>query len=157
MENRIEFKLTPQEQQQLQQHFDGILSILQPKSVVLSDEERRNIPKMADGNLPFVEKAIGFMQTASEFKPNFVDAQDAQIDLNGYKLARQYLISAKDILRILEDISMLSGSEALLASLAYYRNVQFYNKQNQPNANSIYEELATRFVKVGKKGDKKGD
>jgi hypothetical protein len=113
------------------------------------------LPKMADGNLPFVEKAIGFMENASEFKPPFVNKEDAAIDLNGFKLARQYMTEAKDVLRILEDIMTLSGSEAFVAALAYYQNVQFYHKLNQPNAKVVYEELAQRFVRVGKKGDKK--
>lgn len=150
MENRIDFHLTEAEQAQLKQHLDGILAILNPQAVTLSDDDRKTLAKMSDGTQPFVEKALGFMQTAPDFKPAFVNTTDAQTDLNAYKLAKQYVTQARDIVRILEDISMLSGSEAYTAALAYYKSVQFHDKQNQAGAKAVANELSLRFVKSGK-------
>jgi hypothetical protein len=146
MENRIAFSLTEAEKTQLLQHLQAIVQIIQPKSVVLSAEDISGLPKMADSNLPFTEKAIGYMATASQFKPDFVNTSDAEIDLEAYKISKQFLIYALQVSKSIGDISLLSGSEAYLAALAYYRNVKFHADAKQPGAKEIYEELSKRFI-----------
>lgn len=146
MENRIAFSLTEAEETQLNQHLLAIVQIIQPKSIVLNAEDVHGLAKMADGNLPFTEKAIGYMATAPQFKPNFVDASDAEIDLEAYKISKQFLIYALQISKSIGDISMLSGSEAYSAALAYYKNVKFHADAKQPGAKEIYDELSKRFV-----------
>ncbi|MEA5138839.1 hypothetical protein [Arcicella rigui] len=146
MENRIAFSLTEAEQTQLTQHLNAILQIIVPKSIVLSAEERHDMPKMADGNLPFTEKAIAYMASAPQFKPYFIDTADAEIDLAGYKLIKPLLTSTLQIAKAVEDIFMLSGSEAYMAALAYYKNVKFCANAKQPGAKEIYDDLSKRFV-----------
>ena len=146
MENRIAFSLTEAEKTQLQQHLQAIVQIIQPKSVVLSAEDISGLPKMADGNLPFTEKAIGYMATAPQFKPDFVNTTDAEIDLEAYKISKQFLTYALQVSKSIGDISLLSGSEAYSAALAYYKNVKFNADAKQPGAKEIYEELSKRFT-----------
>lgn len=151
MENRISFSLTEAEQTQLNQHLQSILSILQPKAVFLDAVDRIEMVKMADGTLPFTEKAIAYMHSNPNFKPDFVSTEEADIDLNAYKLGKQFLTNAHQISRVIEDICLLSGSEAYLAALVYYRNVKMQAELKQPNAKEIYEDLAKRFVKKSSK------
>lgn len=146
MENRIAFSLTEAEKTQLLQHLQAIVQIIQPQSVVLSAEDISGLAKMADGNLPFTEKAISYMATAPQFKPNFVNTSDAEIDLEAYKISKQFLTYALQVSKSIGDISLLSGSEAYSAALAYYKNVKFYADAKQPGAKEIYEELSKRFI-----------
>lgn len=154
MENRISFTLNDAEQAQLNQHLNSILSILQPKAVFLDSDDRIEMVKMADGTLPFTEKAIGYMHSNPAFKPDFVSTDEADIDLNAYKLGKQFLTNAQQIVRVIEDICFLSGSEAYMAALIYYRNVKMQAELKQPNAKEIYEDLAKRFVKKSSKKSK---
>lgn len=154
MENRISFTLTDAEQAQINQHLNSILAILQPKAVVLDASDRMEILKMADGTLPFTEKAIGYMHSNPAFKPDFVSLEEADIDLNAYKLGKQFLTYAQQVIRVIEDICFLSGSEAYSAALVYYRNVKMQAELKQPGAKDIYEDLAKRFVKKSSKKSK---
>ncbi len=146
MENRIAFSLTEAEQTQLFQHLNAILAILVPKGVTLNAEDRSSLAKMSDGNLPFTEKAISYMAQAPQFKPFFIETADAAIDLEGYRQSKQFLPSVQQIAKAVEDICILSGSEAYTAALAYYKNVKFCADAKQPGAKEIYDELAKRFI-----------
>ncbi len=151
MENRISFSLTEAEQAQLNQHLNSIIAILQPKAIVLDAEDRLELIKMADGNLPFTEKAIGYMESNPNFKPDFVSKEEAEVDLDAFKLGKQFLTVAQQVESILENICVLSGSEAYTAALIYYKNVKMQAQLKQPGAQEIYEELAKRFIKKSSK------
>jgi hypothetical protein len=150
-ENRIAFTLTDAEQKQIADALQVIFSTLKSHTVVLSDVERKTLPKMADATLPFVEKVLSYTNTHPQFKPDYVNAADLAIDLNGYKLSNRFLASSNDLQRLLEDIAILSGSEAYMAALSYYRNVQVQARDNRPSAKAVYEDLQQRFINQSKK------
>lgn len=150
-ENRIAFSLTADEQKQITDAFDVIFGVLKPHEVVLSDTERKTLPKMADATLPFVEKVEGYAVSHPEFKPNYVNAQDLTIDVQGYKLSSRLLTPAYNIVRLLEDISILSGSEAYSSALSYYRSVQMQARDSQRGAKTVFEDLQQRFINQGKR------
>ena len=154
MENRIAFQLSADEQKKINDALQVIFETLQPHTVVLTDQDRHNIPKMADGTLPFVEKSMNYMTTNPEFKPDFVEINDFNIDLNGYKLGNSLLSSVYRLARLLEDISILSGSEAYMAALAYFNSVKFYAKMNRVGAKVVHEDLQQRFLSPNRKGNK---
>ncbi|MEA5429466.1 hypothetical protein [Arcicella lustrica] len=154
MENRIAFSLTEAEENQLNLYLNGILEILTPKSVVLSAKDRKNLAKLGDGGLPFAEKAIGYMASDPQFKPDFLLTADAEIDLDAYKETRKYVTNAEQIFRMIDDVSILSGSEAYTAALVYYRSVKFHADAKQPRAKEIYDDLAKRFERKSKKKTK---
>jgi hypothetical protein len=154
-EDNVNFELSEDQQTQLDQAFETVRSILTPFQVVLSDALRKTTPRMADSTLAFVEKSIGFAFSHPQFKPGYVDADAMKRDLIGYNLSNRYLAQAAEISRMLEDIAILSGSEAYLASLSFYRNLKVQVRDNQPGAKVVFDELKARFDRQGKNAEPK--
>ena len=149
-ENRINFTLTDAERNTVEASFKTIGDILRPHAIVLSENDRKMLPRSADGTLPFIEKSASYVVTHSQFKPDYVDADELNTDVNGYKLSSRLLTPAAEIFRMLEDIAMLSGSEAYSSALSYYRNVKMQARDNRPGAKIVADDLAQRFTKPGK-------
>ncbi len=149
-ENRINFVLTVDEENTIKTSLQTIFNTLKPHAVVLSDDERKTLIRSADRTLPFIEKSASYVVTHAQFKPDYVDADELAADVNGYKLSSRLLTPAAEIFRMLEDIAMLSGSEAYSSALSYYRNVKMQARDNRPGAKIVADDLAQRFVGQGK-------
>jgi len=150
-DNRINFSLPDADQIKIDEAFKTIFDILNPHIVVLSDSERKTLPKMADGTLPFAEKTASYAVTHPQFKPDYVNAEDLAVDINGFKTSNRMLATANELVRLLEDISILSGSEAYSSSLSYYRNVKSQARDNRPGAKTVFEDLQQRFLSQGRR------
>jgi hypothetical protein len=150
-ENRINFSLSDADQSAIDAALKTIDDILKPHTVVLSDMDRKTLPKMADGTLPFVEKVASYAVTHPQFKPDYVNAAELAIDVNGFKISNRILTSAAQLLRLLEDISILSGSEAYSSALSYYRNVKVQARDGRPGAKTVFDDLQQRFISQGKR------
>jgi hypothetical protein len=149
-ENRINFSLTDAEQKAVDAAYKTINDVLKPHIVVLSDIERKTLPKMADATLPFVEKVSSYAVTHPQFKPDYVNAEELAIDVNGFKTSNRILTSASQLVRLLEDISILSGSEAYSSALSYYRNVKVQARDGRPGAKTVCDDLQQRFERQSK-------
>lgn len=150
-DNRLNFTISDADQVIIDEAFTTINNILKPNTVVLSDTERKTLPKMADATLPFVEKVASYSVTHPQFKPDYVDAEELAIDVNGYKASNRILTSASQLVRLLEDISILSGSEAYSSALSYYRNVKVQSRDGRPGAKTVCDDLRQRFENQGKR------
>lgn len=149
-ENRINFMLTEDEQKIIEDSFATIKGVLKPHVVVLSETDRKTLPRVADGTLPFIEKVTSYAVTYPQFKPVYMSSEELAIDVNGFKLSNKLLLISSEVHRQLEDISILSGSEAYSSSLSYYRNVKAQALDDQPEAKTVAEELSQRFAGQGK-------
>ncbi|MEI6062425.1 MAG: hypothetical protein WCR72_17120 [Bacteroidota bacterium] len=149
-DNRINFSVSDADQGIIRQCIQSIMDILQPHTVVLSDTDRKTLPKMADGNLPFVEKALSYAISHPQFKPDYINADEMAVDVQGYKISSGLLALVYQLVRLLEDISILSGSEAYLAALSLYRNVQVQSRDGRPGALTVTEDLQERFKERNK-------
>jgi len=150
-ENRVNFVFATGELQLFEEAVQNLLNILEQHKVVLSDIELKTLPRVADGTLPFVEKSASYCVSHPQFKPDYVNANELSADVEGYKLSSRLLTRVAEVYRILEHISILSGSEAYSASLSYYRNVKSQAKDNRPGAKLVYEDLQQRFQGQGRK------
>lgn len=149
-ENRINFSLTDAEISTVDAALSAINNVLGPHTIVLSDTERKTLPKMADATLPFVEKVASYAVTHPQFKPDYVNAEELAIDVNGFKISNRIQTSVAQLLRLLEDISILSGSEAYSSALSYYRNVKVQARDGRPGAKTVCDDLQQRFENQGK-------
>lgn len=80
-----------------------------------------------------------------EFLPAFVDVAEMLKDFTGFNVLNGFLRPLQQITRNLDDTATLCGSEAILASLAYYNSVKQAVKMNVPKASAIYDDLSQRF------------
>lgn len=149
-ENAVAIQLSEEEQQQCQQALQTLNSILSPKLISLSPEQRKQIPKMNDKTVPFVEKTLDYATSNPDFTPAYIDIPNLKIDLDAVGTLTALKRPLEQLLSTLSDSIMLSGSEAYVAGLAYYNSVKQAAKMNVPGAKDIYNDLKKRFETGGR-------
>ncbi len=128
--------------------------ILKPYLVALTPEERKELPKMSDKTVPFVEKTLSYMENKPELNPGYLDAKEMSLDFHAAQDLTDVAREAQRITSGLNDTIMLTGSEAYVASLAYYHAIKGATRVNAPGAKPIYEDLKKRFAFNGRRNSK---
>jgi hypothetical protein len=126
-------------------------TVLKPYLVALTPAERQELPKMSDGTAPFVQKTLEYAQTNAGFVPAYIDVKELKIDFDAVEALAQIFRPVEQLYFNLNDTMTLSGSEAYVASLAFYNSVKQAAKINVPGAKAIAEDLRIRFAGQGKK------
>lgn len=153
-QNRISMEFTPAEIEIVTNAIAALFGVLKNKKIpALSVDERKTLPKMNDGSLPFVQKGLEHMRTNSGLVPTYVEIGELQIDLGAVATLLQMENPLKQLLLIISDAIMLSGSEAYVAVLAFYQNVKLATKMKVPGAEAIYNDLKARFTKDTRRKD----
>ena len=119
--------------------------LITPYLVALTSTERRDLPKMGEKSVAFVEKAYQYFIENPALRPNFVDEADYTIDYND---AMNLRLAAANIAQVndgLSDLLLIAGSEAYQASLGMYSNLAVQAARNIGNAKTLHEELRRRF------------
>jgi hypothetical protein len=153
-ENRISLKLAPQQFLEIQNVIKVIEDRLKPHLIALTPVERQQIPKMSDGSIPFVQKALEYAQTNPTLVPSFLNVSELKVDFDAVELLLQVFRPIEKLHMNLQDTITLSGSEAYVASLAFYQSVKQAAKMNVPGAKAVAEGLKPRFAGQGKQRGK---
>jgi hypothetical protein len=145
LENNVSIKLTPEEFDKISQALEVINSTLKPHLVQLSPEQRRQLPKMSDKTTPFVEKALEMAENHPEFAPSTMVVGELKVDFDSVKTLGKIQKPMEKLFNSLSDTILVAGSEAYIASLAYYNTVKTAAEGDSARAKEIYEELSQRF------------
>ena len=151
LNNLVSVKIPQKEMAAATEKLNELLGILKPYLVALTPDERRELPKMSDGNAPFVDKALHYARTNPELSPAFVNVDELEIDLKAVNDLSQIYRLAEKLCSGLNDTIMLSGSEAYVAALAFYKSVKVAANMNVAGAQPIYEDLKKRFEGHGRR------
>jgi len=152
-ENRISLKINSTDITSIKHALNALEKLLKPHLKALKVEERQQLPKMADGNLPFVEKAMDYAESDPEFAPKYLNIPEMRIDYNAVDLLTSFIRPLEQLVDNLSDSIVLSGSELYVSSLTYYKSVKQAAKTNVPGAKAIEEDLAKRFKHQVKRDD----
>lgn len=154
MNGNYEFKIDPLDLEAVKAAIQVINEKLLPVLITMTPNERRELAKMGEKTLSFVNKSVEYMKGYPNLVPKYVHVDAANIDLQ----ATQTLLTINNQFTIFEemtsDSSMLSGSEAYGSALSFYNSVKLQAKENVPGAKAVYEDLKTRFPGRGKKSEK---
>ena len=145
MDNRHNTAIPPQLLEQISGQITAIAQQLQPYVVTLGTQERRDILKMGDKSLAFVEKANEFAHKHPDLKPNYLSIDDFDIDLADARGLLGVLNQFQRLTQLLDDTAMVAGSEAFQAALAFYNALQAAAKANVEGAKTLHAELKERF------------
>jgi len=63
VENRVSIVIPPEVKQSVLQKLTEVDELLKPFLIALKPEERKVLPKMGDGSLPFVSKTFSAIRT----------------------------------------------------------------------------------------------
>ncbi|MDR3325511.1 MAG: hypothetical protein LBS82_05975 [Spirochaetaceae bacterium] len=130
---------------QAQTKIDEIKLVLSSCMVPLTPTERRDIPKMGEKTLMFVEKAHDFAHQNPNLVPAYLDMDAFDVDFEDAHGLWALVNSIRQLYENLSDTEMAAGSEAYQAALVFYNSVKVAAAQDVPGAKAIYEELKTRF------------
>jgi len=150
-DNRVSISIPQADLKKVVDAVKLVSDILNPFLVALTPDERQNLPKMSDGTLPFVQKALDYAMTNKQFVPAYIDLGELQIDVEATKVLLDIQRPLNQLTELLNDTVMLCGSEAYIASLGFYNSVKQASKMKVQGAEPVYKDLLHRFEGQGKK------
>jgi len=154
-ENRISLNLPDEVVTGVKQHFADAADMVSSSLINLSPDESKVLPKMGDKSYSFVTKALEYMKLPGTPMPPYVNGEELEIDLKAYDTLRQILQTIVPLVDRLNDTMTLSGSEAYIAVLSFYNYIKWAAKAGVPGAQTIYDDLSTRFPgRPAKKAEK---
>jgi hypothetical protein len=130
---------------QAQTKIDEAKTLLAPYLLALTPAERRELPKMGEKTIGFVEKAFDFARQNPNLVPPYLDVDAFGVDFSDAHGLWSLLNSVEQLKEGLDDTEMIAGSEAYQAALVFYKSVKMAARQDIPGAKAVYEELRTRF------------
>lgn len=149
--NIVSVQIPAEKLAEIQKHVTDLQGLLGEYLIALTAEQRRDLPKMSDKTLPFVEKSLEYVKMNPELAPSYLKKEDFEVDFKAVMNLKTVLNPLSQLCRNVEDTMMLSGSEAYQSALTYYNSVKQAAKMNVPNAKNISDDLGKRFVKASKK------
>ncbi len=157
IKNLVSFSLTEQELTSLRDAGSVFGTILKPKLVSLTDEQRKATLKMGDKNVPFVSKGLEHADKNPQFVPSFLNVSELRTDFSAVTILSEFYNVLFPIVSLISDTMMESGSEAYSAALLFYESVKLAAKMNVPGAKEIADDLGKRFKGQGKSVDGAAD
>lgn len=118
---------------------------LLPRLRALNPDERRELPKMGDKTVAFVQKALEHCSANPELAPQFLDTSEFGKDMNAVESLRCFHAPLEQIVEGLNDTMLLAGSDAYAAALMFYNTVKTAKNSNIAKAGVIYDDLSARF------------
>jgi hypothetical protein len=104
------------------------------------------MPNMGDKTIAFVGKTLIHMEQNPQFVPPYVNVEECRKDVEGANILRKLKNPLDQISEMISDSMIQCGSEAYIASLAFYNSVKAAAKSNVPGADTIYSDLKKRFT-----------
>ncbi len=151
--NRISISFTAEDLDDITAAILLLKKKLLPYLATLSPDERREMPKMGDKTVSFVQKIQEYCKQNADLVPPFLDVNALNIDVTAFEQLRAMYQPLMQITDSLWDSITLSGSEAYLASLMFYNSVKHAAKSKIQKAETIYNDLVPRFPGRPKKDD----
>ncbi len=150
MENQIHLIIPEEVVLIATQKLNEAVEVLEPYLLALTSDQRKEMAKMSDKTIPFVEKNLEYSGSAPQFVPPFMDCEALAGDVKVTQQLTPLYRIVKGMSDGLDDTVMVAGSEAYINALNYYNSVKQAAKNNVPVAKSIYDDLSKRFVKTKK-------
>jgi hypothetical protein len=144
-ENRISVSFSDADKTAINAAIQTLNTLLAPRLITLSKDDRKRLYKINDDAIPFVEKVAQYTVSNSEFVPNFMDADEFIKDFSTFTDLRAFGRILIQISQSMDDTSTLAGSEADRFARAYYTAVAQAAKLGVPGAQAIYDDLRPRF------------
>src|SRR5688572_13847509 len=90
-ENKECIALKPDDLKKVLDAINTANSVLKPYLIALTPAERKQLPKMSDNTVPFVQKTLEYAQTNSAFVPAYMDINELKIDFDAVETLAQVI------------------------------------------------------------------
>jgi hypothetical protein len=143
--NRIDIQISAEDHAKIQRYVNGLNETLMPYLQTLTTQDRKELPKLGDKSIAFVNKTREYMERDKDLVPVFLDTALFTHDVESYAQLAVYQRQLAAVVTALDDSMMLSGSEAYSSALLFYHHAKMLAMNGVTKAKSVYEDLATRF------------
>lgn len=143
--NQVSLNIPEAELKEIQTCIETLQTKLMPYLKTLSPDERQDLPKMGDKTVSFVQKTVEYCHQNPDLVPQFLNVGEMSVDLKAVETLRTLYQPLQQISQSLSDTMTLSGSEAYAGALMFYNATKNAAKAKIPKAETIYNDLATRF------------
>lgn len=130
---------------QISTKFQEIKDLLVPYMGAMTLEERKNLPKMSDKSVAFVNKVVEYTLTNPKFIPTMMDAVECKKDYTANQILLPLHAVSQQIGEMMKGTIMLTGHEAYVQALYYYGSVKLAARSGDAEAKAIAEDLSKRF------------
>ena len=145
--DRISFILSDTEKSEVDAAVATLKKTLLPHLISLSPADRKEIAKMGDKSRAFAQKSLEHCKRNPELVPAILDVTAFEIDMKGVETLDSFYEPLLQIVEMIDDSMMLSGSEAMNAARMHYASIQIAAKNRIAGASTINDDLATRYVR----------
>jgi len=125
--------------------FAVLTKKLLPILKTLGEQDRKELPKIGERTMPFVEKSFEYVGRYADLVPAYLDVEAFRVDLQALKLLQTLERELAPIMDALADSIILVGSEAYQAALLFYNNLKLAIKINLGASATVYNDLSARF------------
>jgi len=127
----------------------ALIQMLMPYLIDLGTIDRRELAKMGDSNVGFVDRTLAYVQDSPQQAPAFVDPAEFARNFAGSDTLREFELPLMQLMRLLADSRLAFGAEAYATALAVYHAVKANAKAGVPGAAAIAEDLSKQFAVRG--------
>ena len=143
----------PQEKEQRALELIAELKEILPFVIKLSPSDRKTMPKIDDGRIPFVEKSLLFGKQQPMIVPPFAPLDELTNDLSLFSSLRRVALDLASLSEMVSDTRLAAGSDAYQAALSIYKSAKGASKMGVPGTQSIVDELSKLFDGQGPNGN----
>ncbi len=133
--------------QEILETLDLIRENLNSYIVTLNAKDRMKITKMGNDSKLFVKQTLDYMEANPEFISTHIKSEEIKAKFELVQSLLPIFREIKQISQTLDDTMMAMGSDLMMAANDYYSSVKRAKKLGIPNAQPIFEELKTRYVR----------
>lgn len=116
-----------------------------PGLLTLKPEERAAYLNMGERTVPFVQKALDYAARNAAFVPSFVSVPELTKDFTAAQFLLQVSKQLTELQNAIDDSLLITGSEAYIAALAIYKNIQQSASHGVAGAQEAADDMSTRF------------
>ncbi|MDR2782966.1 MAG: hypothetical protein LBB48_03850, partial [Treponema sp.] len=109
---------------QAQAKIDEARALLAPYMLALTAAERRELPKMGEKTIAFVEKAYDFARQNPNLVPPYLEVDTFGVDFADAHGFWTLLNTVQQLEEAIDDTELTAGSEAYQAALVFYKSVK---------------------------------
>ncbi|MBI1783025.1 MAG: hypothetical protein HYR66_16915 [Sphingobacteriales bacterium] len=114
-------------------------------TINLTPEERKQLYKVDERRVSFVENACREMENNSSILPGFFDVQSAKDDLKLYQQLKEIEVLLEQLLDKVYDTRVQAGHHAMQASRLFYNSVQQAKASGVSGADSLHQLLKQHY------------
>ncbi len=151
-DNRISLEITAEQEDAIDKAVAALKKALEGLLINLTPEEKQSLPRIGDNSLAFDQKCAAYMANRADLMPGFLDPVEIAKDRKVVAVLQPTLRELAPLCEGLIDTIMLANSDLMVTDLAFYQSVRQAAKRGVSGADTIFDDLKTRFPGRPKKG-----